>query len=671
MAKRLLDPNFRVWKDNGEPASDGSLTFKVAGTSTNAEVWSDPDLEDSLGATVDLDANGYPETADIFGADDVSYKLIVEATGYNGDLPKTFDYIVIGETTSIDDAGADLALDNALVNGSFDAWSNGTSFSNISGDGDGDAIADGWFLTQPTAASNEASRQAADTTGARYALRVGRPSGSNSTNPIRVWATLPTELAYRLRGKDIVVRVSGKKGANFSAASGLSVRFATGTSEGEDGDLIASSGFGGHANPIDEVQVLTTSIARYEFEATLGSIKEAGLQFSYTPVGTAGANDWFQIEDVEIKLADAPDTFAAVPELFSYLLSMMSTAARTFVRQTTQALMRTTGLGMSSDGSDIVTKTNAQMRAQLDLEAGTDFVAKSGGTFDGAVTFGSTVTLAADPASALQAATKQYVDGIAVNLSKRQRVRAATTANITIATALNNADALDGVTLATGDYVLVKDQSAPAENGVYVVGVSPARATEFDTYDEHPGSLVAVQEGTSNADTLWLCTSNDGGVLNTTAIAFSRIRIDIAIPVTEAQGGTGSAAFATASEFRANTASKVLATDDVWSAAAPVTIAYAASVALDFNTFFDAKITLTGNIAFAAPTNAKPGQKGAIEIVQDGTGGHSITSFNAAFVYDNGVAPVLVTTANARNLLNYEILADGSVYVVLSPDVKH
>jgi hypothetical protein len=125
-------------------------------------------------------------------------------------------------------------------------------------------------------------------------------------------------------------------------------------------------------------------------------------------------------------------------------------------------------------------------------------------------------------------AVKTYVDAVAVNVGKRQRVRAATTANITIATALNNADSLDGVTLATGDLVLVKNQSAAEQNGIYVVGVSPARAGDFDTYNEHSGSLIAVEEGTSNADTLWLCTSNDGGTLNTTAISFSQVRFSAA-----------------------------------------------------------------------------------------------------------------------------------------------
>jgi hypothetical protein len=121
--------------------------------------------------------------------------------------------------------------------------------------------------------------------------------------------------------------------------------------------------------------------------------------------------------------------------------------------------------------------------------------------------------------------TKQYVDGLALNLGRRQRVRAATTANIAIATALNNGDAIDGVTLVTGDQVLVKNQTAPAENGVYVVGVTPARAAEFDAYNEHPGSIVSVAEGTTNVDTLWLCTSNDGGTLGTTGIVWSTFNV--------------------------------------------------------------------------------------------------------------------------------------------------
>lgn len=128
-----------------------------------------------------------------------------------------------------------------------------------------------------------------------------------------------------------------------------------------------------------------------------------------------------------------------------------------------------------------------------------------------------------------KAANTAFVTGAvadaAVNVGKRIKARVATTANIVIATALNNADVLDGVTLATGDLVLVKDQTAQAENGVYVVDVVPVRATDFDTYNEVAGSLVGVSEGTANDNTLWFCSSSAGGTLGTTAIAFIKFTI--------------------------------------------------------------------------------------------------------------------------------------------------
>jgi hypothetical protein len=116
----------------------------------------------------------------------------------------------------------------------------------------------------------------------------------------------------------------------------------------------------------------------------------------------------------------------------------------------------------------------------------------------------------------------------AAGLAKRGTVRAATTANVTIATALNNGDTIDGVVLVTGDPVLVKSQAAPAENGIYIVGVTPARSSEYDTYNEYPGALIVVQEGTTLADTFWYCTSNVGGTLGTTAVDFSQMTISLA-----------------------------------------------------------------------------------------------------------------------------------------------
>lgn len=115
------------------------------------------------------------------------------------------------------------------------------------------------------------------------------------------------------------------------------------------------------------------------------------------------------------------------------------------------------------------------------------------------------------------------VAAAAASIGKRQSVRAASPSNVTIATGLNNGDVVDGVTLATGNLVLLPNQTAPEQNGIYTVGVSPARSTGFTAYNDYPGALVAVSEGTTNGGSTWLCTSNAGGTIDVTAITFTKI----------------------------------------------------------------------------------------------------------------------------------------------------
>ena len=124
----------------------------------------------------------------------------------------------------------------------------------------------------------------------------------------------------------------------------------------------------------------------------------------------------------------------------------------------------------------------------------------------------------------VKATLKAYFDGIyhALGLNTLYtQVRAATTANITIATALNNGDTLDGITLATGDRVLVKDQSSGAENGIYIVGASPARATDYDSDAEIRQSMVLVQEGTANAGRFYQNTNTAAITVDSTAITYA------------------------------------------------------------------------------------------------------------------------------------------------------
>jgi hypothetical protein len=103
------------------------------------------------------------------------------------------------------------------------------------------------------------------------------------------------------------------------------------------------------------------------------------------------------------------------------------------------------------------------------------------------------------------------------------RVRVVDTTGAAVATAYENGDTIDGVVLATGDAVLRATSGGNAADGVYVVPASGAasRKVGFTSYDEHPGAYFSVMEGTAKADTLWRCTSNKGGTLETTAIAIT------------------------------------------------------------------------------------------------------------------------------------------------------
>lgn len=130
------------------------------------------------------------------------------------------------------------------------------------------------------------------------------------------------------------------------------------------------------------------------------------------------------------------------------------------------------------------------------------------------------ITGLADPSSAQDAATKAYVDSLSQGLDVKPSVRAATTVAGTLASSFENGDTIDGVVLATSDRILIKNQAAPAENGIYIVQASgaPTRASDMDAWTEVPGAFVFVEEGTANADTGWVSTGNAGGTINSTSM---------------------------------------------------------------------------------------------------------------------------------------------------------
>lgn len=100
------------------------------------------------------------------------------------------------------------------------------------------------------------------------------------------------------------------------------------------------------------------------------------------------------------------------------------------------------------------------------------------------------------------------------------RTRLATVGNVNIATALLPGASIDGLTVNSGNIVLVPEQTNEAQNGIYVSATPPVRHPLFSSYAAHASLIVAVEAGDTKGDTLWYCTSNQAGTLGTDDLLF-------------------------------------------------------------------------------------------------------------------------------------------------------
>jgi hypothetical protein len=131
----------------------------------------------------------------------------------------------------------------------------------------------------------------------------------------------------------------------------------------------------------------------------------------------------------------------------------------------------------------------------------------------------TSVAVTQDPVSALQLATKQYVDSVAQGLDAKASCVYGTTNNITLSGLGTQAGGDWSSSLTAGDRILVKNQTSSQFNGIYVASSSTwTRALDMDVWAEVPSSFVFIETGSTLADTGWVTTANAGGTIDVTAM---------------------------------------------------------------------------------------------------------------------------------------------------------
>ena len=158
------------------------------------------------------------------------------------------------------------------------------------------------------------------------------------------------------------------------------------------------------------------------------------------------------------------------------------------------------------------------------------------------------------PADDYDAANKGYVDSVATGLQVKTACRVSTTANLS----LTGAATVDGVSVVTLDRVLVKTQTASAENGIYIANTSGAwtRAPDANMWAELVGAAVFITAGSTQANTTWVSNIAASGTLGTDPVTFVQFgastaytagtgltltgsQFALSSPVSIANGGTG------------------------------------------------------------------------------------------------------------------------------------
>jgi hypothetical protein len=236
----------------------------------------------------------------------------MKTTYANGDVYSAADVNDITGTINLLQTStlSNSAGKNFLINGAQEIWQRGTSFSMAASTFV--YTSDRWYVGVNINQASTISRQTtSDTTNLpsiQYCSRVQRNSGQTGINDIVISQSIESINSIPMAGKTVTLSFYARKGANYSATSDLitsKIQSGTGT------DQNVLSGFTGQANVVTGSHTLTANWQRFSITGTVGSTAtQLAASVVYTPTGTAGAADYFEVTGVQLELGSTPTTFS-------------------------------------------------------------------------------------------------------------------------------------------------------------------------------------------------------------------------------------------------------------------------------------------------------------------------------------------------------------------------
>ena len=203
---------------------------------------------------------------------------------------------------------------NGTINGGMDIWQRGTSISLAANTTSANGFnTDRWFLPTGTNQASTVSRQSvSDSTNLpniQYCARVQRNSGQTGTAQMAFNYNFETANSIPFAGKTITVSFYARAGANYSPTSSVFIsQLYTGTGTDQN---IQVGGFTGQTLAVNQSNTLTTTWQRFSYTyAVPGTVTQFAYIFLWTPTGTAGVNDYFEITGVQMELGSVATNFS-------------------------------------------------------------------------------------------------------------------------------------------------------------------------------------------------------------------------------------------------------------------------------------------------------------------------------------------------------------------------